>query len=195
MKAIKSNVNFNGGISYSKLPGLINYEKSISDNYNYSFGAVIASNVSEYVDFNLSYNANINKVKNATQPQFNNDYFTHLVGIQFNLLSKKGWFFQNDLNNQYYNYKNAADQNFWLWNMSAGKKFLKDQKGEVKLSVFDLLKQNKSITRNVTEGYIEDIQSRVLTQYFMLTFTYKLKNFGKAKPNNNQFNRDFRREF
>jgi hypothetical protein len=79
--------------------------------------------------------------------------------------------------------------------MAVGKKFLKDQKGEVKISVFDLLKQNKSISRNVTEAYIEDVQSRVLTQYFMLTFTYKLKNFGKAKPNNNQINREFRRDF
>jgi hypothetical protein len=30
--------------------------------------------------------------------------------------------------------------------MSAGKKILKGQKGEIKVSVFDLLKQNQSIT-------------------------------------------------
>ncbi len=64
--------------------------------------------------------------------------------------------------------------------MSVGKKILKDRKGELKLSVFDLLKQNQSITRNVTETYIQDISNEVLTQYFMLTFTYNLRNFGKA---------------
>jgi len=53
------------------------------------------------------------------------------------------------------------------------------------LSVFDLLKQNKSITRNVTDSYIQDVQNQVLQQYFMLTFTYKLKTFGKGNPNNN----------
>ena len=51
----------------------------------------------------------------------------------------------------------------------------------MKLSVFDLLKQNQSISRNVTGAYIEDIQSQVLQQYFMLTFTYNVKNFGTAK--------------
>jgi hypothetical protein len=61
-----------------------------------------------------------------------------------------------------------------------GKKFLANQKGELKLSVFDLLKQNQSISRNVTETYIEDIQNQVLQQYFMLTFTYNLRNFGAA---------------
>ena len=61
-----------------------------------------------------------------------------------------------------------------------GKKFLKKKAGELKLSVFDLLKQNQSITRTVTGAYIEDVQSQVLQQYFMLTFTYSLKNFGVA---------------
>jgi hypothetical protein len=78
--------------------------------------------------------------------------------------------------------------------MSAGKKFLKDQKGELKLSVFDLLKQNQAITRNVSTDYIQDVQNQVLQQYFMLTFTYSLRTFGKpaSRPqnrDNNNFNR------
>lgn len=185
IKFIKSNLNVNAGVSYTKLPGLIDKQTTITNNYNYSLGAVIASNVSEYIDFDLSYNANFNVI--AGQPE--NGQVSQSAGIQFNLLSKTGWFFQNDLSNQIYTYKGTTpDQNFWLWNMSVGKKFLKQQKGELKLSVFDLLKQNRSISRTVTEAYIEDIQSKVLQQYFMLTFTYKLKNFGTAKTNNRSNN-------
>ena len=191
MKFIKSNVNLNAGLSYSRLPGLIDNIKTTTGNYNYSVGAVIASNVSEYVDFNLSYNANINLL--SGQPL--NDQLSQTAGIQFNLLSKKGWYFQNDLNNQSYSYKGSTpNQSFWLWNISVGKKFLKGQKGDVKLSVFDLLKQNRSITRTVTEVYVEDMQSKVLRQYFMLTFSYKLKNFGNP-PLNNRSNNNFRRNF
>src|SRR5205085_8195284 len=100
--------------------------------------------------------------------------------------------FQNDLNNQLYSgLTEGYNQNYFLWNMSAGKKFLKNQKGELKLSVFDLLKQNRSITRNVTETYIEDVQNQVLQQYFMLTFTYNLRNFGAGIMNSNRPNRNF----
>jgi hypothetical protein len=191
VKFIKSNVNINAGLTYSSLPGLINNVKTNTDNYNYSMGAVIASNVSEYVDFNLSYNANFNVI--AGQPQ--NNQVSQNAGIQFNLLSKKGWYFQNDLNNQSYTYKGTTpDQSFWLWNISVGKKFLKDQKGDVKLSVFDLLRQNRSISRTVTEVYVEDVQSQVLRQYFMLTLSYKLKNFGNPRLNNRPYN-NFRRDF
>jgi len=77
--------------------------------------------------------------------------------------------------------------------MAIAKKILKDQKGEIRLSVFDLLDQNQSISRNVTETYFEDVTTMVLKQYFMLTFTYNLKNFGKApaRPNFNQNQGDF----
>jgi hypothetical protein len=73
------------------------------------------------------------------------------------------------------------NQNYVLWNMGAGKKFLPQNKGELKISVFDLLKQNRSINRTITEtGNIEDTRNVVLQQYFMLTFSYNLKNFGTA---------------
>ena len=194
LKFIKSNINLNAGVSYNKLPGSTNYTKLITDNYTYTSGVVLSSNISQYVDFNLSYNTSYNVIVQ----QADNNYNSQSIGVQFNLLSKSGWFFQNDLNNQVYNYTSSSipDQNFWLWNMGAGKKFLKDQKGELKLSVFDLLKQNKSISRTVAENYIEDVQSQVLQQYFMLTFTYKLKNFGTAAARNfNNRQRDEMRGF
>ncbi len=182
LKFIKSNLNFNAGLSYSKLPGLINDVSNISNNYNYNLGAVLASNISEYVDFTLSYSGNINVVKNTLQPNLNNNYFVQSAGITANLLTKKGQFFQNDLSNQYYKgLTDGFNQNYWLWNIAIGQKFLKKQAGELKLSVFDLLKQNRSITRNVTESYVEDVRNQVLQQYFMLTFSYKLKNFGNGK--------------
>lgn len=176
---IKSNFNLNGGVSFSKLPGIINSVTSLSKNKTYSAGAVIASNVSQYVDFTVSYNANFSAVENELQAQLNDEYFQHSTGVQLNLLSKKGWFFQNDLSNQRYNgLTQGFNQNYTLWNMSVGKKFLEGQKGELKLSVFDLLKQNQSINRNVTENFIEDTQNQVLQQYFLITFTYNLRNFG-----------------
>jgi uncharacterized membrane protein YgcG len=181
VKFIKSNFNLNGGFSLTKTPGIINNLSNVTQNTTLTVGGVVASNVSQYVDFTLSYTANFNNATNTVVPSLNDRYFQQTAGVLLNLLSKKGWFFQNDLNNQYYSgLAQGFNQNYFLWNMAAGKKFLKDQKGELKLSVFDLLKQNRSITRNVTETYIQDVQDQVLRQYFMLTFTYNLRNFGTA---------------
>ena len=180
VKFIKSNINLSTGLSYSKFPVLINNVKTTTDNFTYSGGIVLASNISEYMDFNLSYNVNFNNTKSSLSDD--NKYVNQSAGIQTNFLTKSGWFLQNDISNQSYTgMSDGFNQSYWLWNAGIGKKFLENKAAELKLSVFDLLKQNQSISRTVEANYIEDTQSRVLRQYFMLTFTYSLKNFGAGR--------------
>ncbi len=179
LKFIKTNLNLNAGFAYSRLPGLTNYVNIVTNNIVYNAGVVLASNINEYVDFNLSYNTIFNQTSGLGSG--NNNYVNQAIGAQVNLLSKKGWFLQNDVSYQANSGLSAGfNQKFGLWNAAVGKKFLKNQVGELKLSVFDLLKQNQSILRTVDARYIEDSQSQVLQQYFLLTFTYNLKNFGVA---------------
>ncbi|HNO99250.1 MAG TPA: outer membrane beta-barrel protein [Ferruginibacter sp.] len=186
LKFMKSNLSINGGFTYGNTPGLINNIRNNSKSYVYNAGVVLASNISEYVDFNINYSVNFNNVTNSIQPSLDNKYVQQSAGAQLNLLSKKGWFIQNDISNQSYSgLSGGFNQRYWLWNAGIGKKFLKKQQAELKLTVFDLLKQNQSITRTATDSYIQDVQNQVLRQYFMLTFTYNLKNFGTAKPGNN----------
>ena len=53
---------------------------------------------------------------------------------------------------------------------------------EIKLTCYDVLKQNKSITTSVTDYYKEYVQNDVLKQYITLSFTYNLRNFGGKTP-------------
>ncbi len=188
LKFIKTTLNINAGFSYQRLPGLVNTKQILTNTFGYNGGVTLASNISEYIDFNISYNANFNETKGNTT---NTKFVIQTAGIQLNLLSKKGWFVQNDFSYQANSGLSAGfNQQFGLWNAAIGRKFLKKQVGELKLSVFDLLRQNQSITRTIDAAYIQDAQSVVLQQYFMLTFTYSLKNFGKAKPSTRTDNKE-----
>ena len=102
LKFIKTTLNLNAGVSYSKLPGLTNNAPTTTDNFAYNTGVVLASNISEYVDFNLNFTANFNTAKNSFNTSLNNKYVNYVSGITLNLLDKKGWFIQNDVNNQTY---------------------------------------------------------------------------------------------
>lgn len=180
---IKSNINVSTGFEYAKLPGIVNNVVANTNNYVYSGRIGLASNINEYIDFNVSYNVNFNNAKSSVESR-NNKYVNQGAALQANFLTKSGWFVQNDVSNQSYTgMSDGFNQSYWLWNAAVGKKFFKNKTGELKLSVFDLLKQNQSIIRNVTATYIEDSQSRVLQQYFMLSFTYSLKNFGSGRTN------------
>jgi hypothetical protein len=189
---LKLNVNLTTGFNYVRSPGLINNISNFSNTYAVSQGLVVSSNVSEKLDFTVSYSGNYNVVRNTIQPNLNNNYYTQGITGRVNWIFGRGFVVQSDISNQSYRgLGEGYNQNFTLWNASIGKKFLKNNAGELKLTVFDILKQNNSISRNVTETYVQDVTNRVLTQYAMLTFTYTLRNFGKMPVQDNQRRRDF----
>ena len=53
-----------------------------------------------------------------------------------------------------------------------------ENKGTLTLKVYDLLNQNTNASRYSSENYIQDSQSTVLQQYFMLSFSYKFNTLG-----------------
>lgn len=182
VKKLKTTVNLNTSFMYNNMPGLVNTTATNTKTFQYNLGMAFVSNVSEYVDYNISYNAAINNATTKGTSTIENNYVNHTVSVVFNLLSKKGWFIQNEFTGQIYNgLSTGFDRKFALWNASIGRKFFKNKAGELKISVFDILKQNQSISRTVSNTYLEDVNSKVLQQYFMLTFSYNLKNFGTPK--------------
>ncbi|PQA52858.1 TonB-dependent receptor domain-containing protein [Siphonobacter curvatus] len=181
IQSIKSNLNLNGGVNYSRTPGLINEVESFSNNYAINGGAVLSSNISENLDFSVSYSGAYNIIRYTIQPQQNSNYFSHTARFRLNWISAKGFTINPDVTNTLYTGLGAGyDRSFTLFNLGVGQKILKDQRGEIRLTIFDLLNQNNSISRNTTETYVEDTRTLVLSRYFMLTFTYNLRNFRGA---------------
>ena len=178
----KFNINLNNQFSYNRTPTFINGEENIANNYVVTEGVTLSSNINEKIDFGITYNLGYNIVENTIQPQADNNFITHTLEFRNLFLLGKGFLWQNDISYQSYNgLSDSFNQDFLLWSMGIGKRFLKDERAEIKLNVFDLLGQNNSISRNVTETYIEDIQTQVLQRYFMVSFTYMIRNFKTAK--------------
>ena len=184
LAAIKCNLNLNGGLSYTQTPGLVNGRLNLANSYTLSGGAVLSSNISPNLDFTLAYTANHNIVRNTLRPQLNGTYFSQSTTARINWIFLKQFVVNTSLaHNLYSGLSSGYNQNYLLWGGSVGYKFLKNNAGELSLSVFDALKQNNSITRTITETYIEDVTTQVLQRYFMLTFTYTVRNMNQdTKP-------------
>lgn len=179
---LKSNLNLNGGINYTRAPGLINSVTNYSSNYIPSAGLVLSSNISEKLDFALAYSGNYNIVNNTAQPQANNNFYSHLASFRINYLFLERFVANSSIAHNYYtSFSSTGAQSFYLWNAYVGYKLLKKQALEIRLTAYDLLKQNSSISRTVTETYVENGVTQVLQQYFMLQLTYTIRSFkGKA---------------
>ena len=183
IKPLKSNFNITTNYNYGKTPSKYLGDIGFVTRNTFGGGAVLSSNISEFVDFTVAYDLNYTKtsstLKNAAAGQ---NYLQHSPSATLNLLSESGWFFNTNISYQNYKLENAKGTEYTLWNAAVGKKFLAKRQAELKLSVFDLLKQNNSFSQTLNKlSLIETTTTRVLQQYFMLTFTYSLKNFGKGK--------------
>ncbi len=173
---LSSTLNLNAGASYTNTPGTVNSALSFSHTSVLSGGFVIGSNISTNLDFTVSYMGNYNINRITLQPQLNSDYYSHTASLRFNWIFLEGIVFRSDVSNTYNNgLSSGYNQNSMIWNMSLAKKLFDKQSGEIKLSVTDLLGQNKSISRTVTSSYVEDDNNQVLTRYVMLTFMYTLR--------------------
>jgi hypothetical protein len=178
---IKSNLNVYGGLSYNKRPGQVNNELSFNNSNRISTGLSIGSNISDQIDFNISTRFSWNNVTNTLNPALDNKFFNQRTRLNLSWIIWEGLIYRLDLNHQINSGLSAGfDNDFLLMNMSIGKKIFKNQRGEISLNVYDLLGQNANVRRNITDIYIEDTQTNVLSRYFMLSFSYNLRRFSKG---------------
>jgi len=180
VKSLKSNLNINAGTTSGITPSLVNGLENRALNTNYNSGLSLNSNISKELDFSVGYTLNYNRVRYSLQPNQNSDFFTHSGSFRFNYIAVPALILSSDLMvNAFSGLGADFNQQIWLWNVGAGYRFMKDKRGELRWSVFDLLGQNNSISRNATETYVEDIETRLLQRFHMLTFTYNLRHFGQ----------------
>jgi hypothetical protein len=127
---------------------------------------------------NFSSTTTYNIAKNSLQSTQNANYYTETLSTEITYYSNSGWIIASDFDYTYSgNHAAGYNTSVPLLNPSIAKQFLKNKAGELRLSVFDLLNQNQSVTRTVTGNTIQDQRSNVLTRYAMLTFTYNLRQF------------------
>ncbi|MNJ86635.1 hypothetical protein D3C87_41390 [compost metagenome] len=180
---LKMNLNFYLGGAYTVAPGLINNVVNKAKTANANGGMTVSSNISENIDFNVSYTLNYNNVVNTRQNVSSNEYFVHNINARFNWIIKERLVINTNYSvNSYAGLGSGFNQTIMLWNGGVGYKLLKQKQLELRVSVFDIMNNNNSITRNVTESYIEDVKSNVLNRYYMVTLTYNLRNFGTKAP-------------
>ena len=138
---------------------------------------------------NFSSTSTYNIARNTLQSTQNANYFSETLGTEITYYTNSGWIFSGDFD-YIYSGNHAAGYNtsIPLFNPSIAKQFLKNNAGELRLSVYDFFNQNVSVTRTITGNTIQDQRNNVLTRYAMLTFTYNLRQFGaKQQKKSNPF--------
>lgn len=142
-------------------------------------GLRLQSTYNEKIEYGLGANLTYQRITYSLLPRQNAAFWTQLITADLHWQLPLGLVFNSDLTYTATSGRSAGfNQRFALWNASLGKQFLKGKQGEVRLQAFDLLNQNRSLVRNTGDTFVEDVQSRVLNRYFMVSLLYHLRKFG-----------------
>ncbi|WP_157378272.1 outer membrane beta-barrel protein [Arenibacter latericius] len=125
------------------------------------------------LDFNASYSYGLNKTIYDTDIYDNNAYFVQNLRLNTSVYFFKDAFFTNKVSYRYNSrVGDAFDGDAVFWNAGIGMQLL-DGNGTLTLVGYDILGKNNGYVRTVSEAFIQDSESKILEQYFMLTFSYK----------------------
>lgn len=74
-----------------------------------------------------------------------------------------------------------AYRHYILWNAAINFTMLKDERGVLKLGVYDLLNQSRSVDVSSSQNVVRTNYNNIIGQYFMATFTYNIRQAGAKK--------------
>ncbi|WP_295939658.1 outer membrane beta-barrel protein [uncultured Alistipes sp.] len=194
---LKSNFNVMAGLNYSKTPSMLGGtidnngiitggERNDTKNVGYDFRTVLGSNISENVDFTLSWNGTYNEAKYSLDAAGSkNRYFNHTAQGNMKFVFPLGFTFTGSVAyTQYIGFTNSYDDSYLLCNAWIGKKIFKNKRGEVMIGVNDIFNQNKAFVRTTGSGWTQNATNSVIGRYYMVQFTYNLRRFGKKGSKN-----------
>jgi len=116
-----------------------------------------------------------NSARYTLQENLNTEYFTQVYTADFSYTFKKDLIASTDFDLLINSGRtDGFNQSIPMWNASLSKQFLKNKAAEVKLTVLDILNQNKSITRTIGDNYFEDNRTNVIRRYFMISLIYNV---------------------
>lgn len=172
---IRSNINFSLSANYANVPTIFDGVESRTRELNLIPKLIIGSNISKNLDFTASYSAGINKMFSSLDTAAESDYVTHTAAAKLGWTFFWGLTFRSTFNYIGYTGLDTGTEDYFLWNLSLGKKFLKNNAAEIRIEAFDVLKQNQAFTHRTGSNYYDYVNSNVLQPYAMISFVYTIR--------------------
>ena len=133
-------------------------------------------------DFSIDGSIMYQKSNNANTNLSNNgETFNYTIGFDGNLHLPAKIDLSTDLDYRIYQGygENSNQRNTAIWNAQLSKHFTESNSWTVRLKVYDILQQQKLITRNVSSTGVNDSETNTIGCYAMVQVVYSINTLGK----------------
>lgn len=181
IRMIKTKINLNGGFVYNRGISFINTVENPTTRTTTTSDVSLENRKKEVIDARAGVRLSYNTTRYDISTEFNQEFLnlTYYADISVDFLKT----FTLGTEFEYTEYKGGLlpQPSFALWTAYLAKSFLKNDRGQLKVSAFDLLNQNQGINRSTDLNYFQEERIQVLNRYYMLTFTYSIISAGRKR--------------
>lgn len=179
LKKLDAYINFGLNINGSRNISYINGEKNVTNNFRPGLNFSFNKGVDKKYSFNLWSNASFNSATSTVNKNVETQFWTYQIEPNLNITLP--YKFEINIESEIYIRQKTSvfdeNNNVYLLNGYLGRKILKNDKGMIKITGYDILDQNKGFSRNIDNIRVTENTYQVLRQYFTLSFVW---NFSKT---------------
>ncbi len=166
------NSGYNRSNSFAIVNSLLNH--TISDSYSQNFNLDITPD--DKLVIYLSAYLSLTDTRYDINTSQNQQIIRQNYRVEFTANFAKGWYFNSNFRyNIIKNERFGIDQQIPLLNASVYKQFLKGNKGELRLSVYDAFNKNIQYNQYTSVSKVSESQTLSLARYVMLSFSYNIR--------------------
>lgn len=172
-------INMGSTLNISGTPLRFNNEESRLTNINISGNSGLALNWKDLIEFNPKYSISSNRSFYTSASFTGRNIVQQVWQGEFIVRMPKKIVWETNL---FYRHLNEVAPGLpkasVYWNAAVTLLMFKQDKGQLRLAVYDILNSNTNVNRYYTSNAIIDNRTNVLQRYFMLSYTYNIRSFG-----------------
>ena len=173
-KDVQFSSNTNASFFYSRDFYVLNRQDGFQNTYSTNFTQRFSLNWKDIVLLDPEYTLTYISTNYSGANNNNQNYVQHNAYTHFTLLWPQKYTIEGTHTYRYNPLAPAGFQkNSNLLNLSVARQFLKKDRAEIKVSCYDLLNQNISLSRSISANTISDIETQTIKRYFLLTLLFK----------------------
>ena len=184
VRFLSSNLNLRADINYGQRPTMINDLRANLRNDAYGGTITLGSNISEQVDFTLSYMGRYQNNTTTSRGQtLDNAFFRQRIKGDFTaVLWRRLVLRSNAIYNSYRGITDSFHEQRLIVNAMIGVKLFRQELGELSFGVNDLLDENSStFSRTASGTTLRSVTNTAIGRFYQVQFTYHLRHYRRVK--------------
>ncbi|MFT4025013.1 MAG: outer membrane beta-barrel protein, partial [Flavihumibacter sp.] len=167
---VNANLQFNGG----RINNFINTLRNTNNYYTFGPRAGLMKDKENKYSVELNVNPSRTWSRSSLRPDVVTKYWTVEYGADVRYQLK--WKLELHSDAHYY-WRETTDvfgqnRNVFIWNAWVAKKFWKNNNGELRFSINDILNQNIGFQRNASSNFISERTYSTLKRYWLVSFAW-----------------------